>query len=245
MTCRILLAHDQDIVRLGLRTILAPLEDACICGEAGDGIDAIRKTLQLKPDILVAGFGMPRANGLILSRRLLRRLPNQKLLLFGVVESKSVVRDLIKAGVRAVVAMNDPASAFVAAVDALRRHRMFFTRFVDSLLLEKYMFPQLSIVPEASDDCLSLRQQEVLQLLAEGSSTKEVASTLGLSTKTAETHRSSIMHKLQVHNVAQLIRYAVSHHMVNVPVLELPVPSVPPVETSRLTHNVRVARVAA
>jgi DNA-binding NarL/FixJ family response regulator len=124
---------------------------------------------------------------------------------------------------------------------------MFFTSFVDRLLLEHYMFPDQSIVPEPSDERLSLRQQEVLQLLAEGRSTKEVAAALNLSTKTAETHRSSIMHKLHIHNVVQLIHYAVVHHMITVPILDRPFTRTAPLEISRptLTQDIIAARVAA
>ena len=216
MACRILLAHSHEIVRIGLRVILEANSRVSICGEAVDGLDAIRQAHQLRPDIVIADYNIPKANGFIVSRRILRRRAGQKLLIIDVVESATVVRRLIRAGVRAIVSMSDPASAFENAIDALQRNRPYFPRFVERLLLEQYLSPEKGAGLEVCDECLSLRQQEVVQLLAEGRSTKEVAAVLGLSTKTAETHRSAILRKLQLHNIAQLTRYAVSQHIVTV-----------------------------
>jgi DNA-binding NarL/FixJ family response regulator len=122
----------------------------------------------------------------------------------------------MRAGVRALISMSDPASAVLNAIDALQRNRPYFPRFVERLLLENYLSSGRVAAPDTCDECLSLRQQEVVQLLAEGRSTKEVAAVLGLSTKTAETHRSAILHKLRLHNIAELTRYAVSQHIVTV-----------------------------
>jgi two-component system, NarL family, response regulator NreC len=216
MPCRILLAHSHEIVRLGLRVILEANRNVSICGEAADGLDAIRQAQQLRPDIVIADYNIPKANGFIVSRRILRRRAEQKLLIMDVVESTIVVRRLIRAGVRALISMSEPASVFVNAIDALQRNRPCFPPFVERLLLEQYLSPGRVAAPDTCDDCLSLRQQEVVQLLAEGRSTKEVAAVLGLSTKTAETHRCAILHKLQLHNIAQLTRYAVSQHIVTV-----------------------------
>jgi DNA-binding NarL/FixJ family response regulator len=224
MACRILLAHSHEIVRLGLRVMLETNSNVSICGEAADGLDAIHQAHQLRPDIVIADYNTPKANGFIVSRRILRRRAEQKIVIMDVVESAVVVRRLIRAGVRAVISMSDPASAFVNAIDALQRHRPYFPRFVERLLLESYLSTGGVASPDPCDKCLSLRQQEVVQLLAEGRSTKEVAAVLGLSTKTAETHRSAILHKLQLHNIAQLTRYAVSQHIVTVARLPEPLP---------------------
>lgn len=223
MACRLLLAHTHEIVRIGLRAIFEADNNISICGEAADGLEAIHQAQQLRPDIVVADFNIPKANGLIVTRRLLRRRPQQKLLIIDVVDSPLVVRRLIRAGVRALISMNEPGSAFLAAVHALQRHRPYFSRFAERLLLEQYVSPRAAVTSDAQSDCLSLRQQEVLQLLAEGRSTKEAATLLGLSTKTAETHRSAILRKLNLHNMAQLTRYAVSQYIVNVPHLAVPV----------------------
>jgi len=246
MPCRILLAHSHEIVRLGLRVILEANSNVSICGEAADGLDAIRQAQQLHPDIVIADYNIPNANGFIVSRRILRRRAEQKLLIIDVVESAIVVGRLIRAGVRAVISMSEPASAFVNAIDALQRNRPYFPRFVERLLLEQYLSPERVAAADTCDDCLSLRQQEVVQLLAEGRSTKEVAAVLGLSTKTAETHRSAILHKLQLHNIAQLTRYAVSQHIVTVARLPQPVP-MPATEAPErvLNQNARALTIAA
>jgi DNA-binding NarL/FixJ family response regulator len=172
--------------------------------------------IQLRPDIIVADFNMPKANGFIMSKRILRRRPEQKILLMDVVESAVVVRQLLKGGVRGIVSLSESAAAFVSAVETLQRNRPYFPSFIERLLVGQYLSPGRVAGPDMYSNCLSLRQQEVVQLLAEGRSTKEVASVLGLSTKTAETHRSAVLRKLQLHNIAQLTRYAISHHIVNV-----------------------------
>jgi DNA-binding NarL/FixJ family response regulator len=246
MPCRILLAHSHEIVRLGLRTILEANRPVSICGEAADGFDAIRQAHQLRPDIIIVDYNIPKANGFIVSRRILRRRAEQKLIIMDVVESAIVVRRLIRAGVRAVISMSEPASVFVNAIDALQRNRPHFPRFIERLLLEHYLSPGRVAAPDICDDCLSLRQQEVVQLLAEGRSTKEVAAVLGLSTKTAETHRSAILHKLQLHNIAQLTRYAVSQHILNVARLPQPIP-MPSTEGPEraVIQNAKALRIAA
>jgi DNA-binding NarL/FixJ family response regulator len=221
MTCRILLAHNHEVMRIGIRALLASLKDVIVCGEATDGIEAIERAHQLRPDIVIADLGMPKANGVIVSRRILQSRPRQKLLILGLVESKMLVRDLLEAGVRGLISKTDPGVAVVNAVQALRRNRTYFTRFVDALMLEGYLCPGRSAGSTPSSGSLSLRQQEVLQLLAEGRATKEVATALGISTKTAETHRNTLMRKLQLHNSAQLTLYAVSHHVLDVPIFPL------------------------
>jgi DNA-binding NarL/FixJ family response regulator len=247
MTCRILLAHKHEVVRIGIRALLGAL-NVTVCGEAADGLEAIERAHQLRPDIVIADLGMPRANGIIVSRRILQSFPSQKLLILGLVESKMVVRDLLEAGVCGLVSKTDPAMAVVNAVQALRRNRTYFTRFVDALMLEEYLCQGRSADSRPSSGSLSLRQQEVLQLLAEGQATKEVATTLGISTKTAETHRNTLMRKLRLHNSAQLTLYAVSHHILDVPIFPLlsqtePLPESVPY--ALVGKNARVAGISA
>ena len=246
MPCRILLAHSHDIVRLGLRTILVEANGVSICGEAADGLDAIHQALQLRPNIIVADYNIPKANGFILSRRILRQRPELKILLMDVAESALVVRQLLKAGVRGVVSLTDSATTFVSAVEALQRNRPYFPRFLERLLVEQYLTPGRVAAPDTYTDSLSLRQQEVVQLLAEGRSTKEVAAVLGLSTKTAETHRSAILRKLQLHNIAQLTRYAIAHHIVNVIRVPQPIDITVAEESQQImTEHTRALKIAA
>jgi DNA-binding NarL/FixJ family response regulator len=220
MNCRILLAHDFDVVRLGIRELLRPFSDLIVCGEAVDGWEAIRKADQVKPDIVMVRLSIPGANGLIVSYRIRRYHPEQKVLILGMIESKSIIRELLRSGVRGFISDSDSGADLVSAVAALRSNHTYFDRYVSELLIQDYSHPPCSPGLELGRDSLSHREQEVLQLLAEGRTSKEVASSLGISVLTAGTHRNAIMRKLGLHNVAQLVRYAVSQNIISVPILK-------------------------
>ena len=217
MSCRILLVDEHEVTRVGLKALLSPLKSVIVCGESGDGIDAIRKTNELNPDIIILDHCISKANGSIVTRRVLKEHPERKVLIFGVIESKNTVRELLQAGIKGFVSKSDPEMDLLCAIEALQQNRTYFTSFVEKLILDEYLHPRMTAL-ETRDDYLSLREQEVLQLLAEGMVTKDVALALGISVKTAETHRSNIMRKLRVHNLAQVTIYAVAHHILEVPV---------------------------
>jgi DNA-binding NarL/FixJ family response regulator len=220
-SCRILLAHDLEIVRLGIRELLRPFSDLIVCGEAADGWEAIQKSDQLKPDVVMVRLSIPRANGLIVSCRIRRCHPEQKVLILGMIESKPIARDLLRAGVRGFISDNDSGAEIVSAVEAVRCSHTYFDRAISDILIEDYLHPSWPRGVEVDNNLLSHREHEVLQLLAEGRTTKEVATTLGIGVLTAGTHRNTIMRKLRLHNVAQLVRYAVSQNIIGVPVLQL------------------------
>jgi DNA-binding NarL/FixJ family response regulator len=214
---RILLADDHEVVRHGLRALLQKRADWEICGEAVDGRDATAKAAQLRPDLVILDIGMPNLNGLDAARHILADRPHTKILILTIDESDHVVRAVLNAGARGFILKSDAARDLVAAVDALQRHRTFFTSRVAELVLDGYLTGK-SPSPEQvlSHDRLTKREREVVQLLAEGKSTKEVASVLGMSVKTAETHRANIMSKLNLHSVSQLVLYAVRNSLVQV-----------------------------
>ena len=214
---RILLADDHEVVRHGLRALLEKRADWEICGEAVDGRDAMAKAAQLRPDLVILDIGMPNLNGLDAARHILADLPHTKILILTIDESDQVVRAVLSVGARGFILKSDAARDLVAAVDALQRHRTFFTSRVAELVLDGYLTGK-SPSPEQvlSHDRLTKREREVVQLLAEGKSTKEVASLLGMSVKTAETHRANIMGKLNLHSVSQLVLYAVRNSLVQV-----------------------------
>lgn len=214
---RILLADDHEVVRHGLRALLEKRADWEICGEAVDGRDAMAKAAQLRPDLVILDIGMPNLNGLDAARHILADLPHTKILILTIDESDHVVRAVLSVGARGFILKSDAARDLVAAVDALQRHRTFFTSRVAELVLDGYLTGK-SPSPEQvlSHDRLTKREREVVQLLAEGKSTKEVASVLGMSVKTAETHRANIMGKLNLHSVSQLVLYAVRNSLVQV-----------------------------
>lgn len=214
---RILVADDHEVVRKGLVSLLQAQPDWQVCGEAGDGREAVEKAIQLKPDILILDIGMPSLNGLEATRQILRTIPHARVLILTLHDSDQVVREVLNAGARGFLLKSDAARDLVAAVDALRHDKTYFTSKVAAMVLEGYLkggTPGAVITPGRNR--LTPREREIVQLLAEGKSTKEVAVALGLSVKTAETHRSNIMRKLQLHSVSDLVLYAVRNNIVHV-----------------------------
>src|SRR5512140_804167 len=216
---RIMVADDHEVVRKGLVSLLQAQSDWQVCGEAGDGREAVEKAIQLKPDILILDIGMPSLNGLEATRQILKTTPNARVLILTLHDSDQVVREVLNAGARGFLLKSDAARDLVAAVEALRRDKTYFTSKVAAMVLEGFLkngtAPAAAPAP-ATRSRLTPREREIVQLLAEGKSTKEVAVTLGLSVKTAETHRSNIMRKLQLHSVSDLVLYAVRNNIVHV-----------------------------
>lgn len=215
---RILIADDHEVVRHGLRALLQGHPGWEICGEALDGRDAVDKAAQLKPDMVILDIGMPNLNGLDAARQILRVEPQTKVLVLTIDESEQVMREVLNTGARGFLLKSDAARDLVAAVEALQNHRTFFTSKVAEIVLNGYLNGKSPATPpEPARDRLTPREREVVQLLAEGKTTKEVAAVLGMSVKTAETHRSNIMRKLNLHSVSQLVLYAVRNNIVQVP----------------------------
>lgn len=213
---RILVADDHEIVRQGIRALLKLHPGWEVVGEATNGREAVEKTAQLKPDIVVLDIGMPSLNGLNATRQIVHADPQVKVLILTMHESDQVVREVLEAGARGYLLKSDAGRDLTAAVEALQRNKTFFTSKVAELVLDN--FRRGKPVTEGSmKDILTNREREVVQLLAEGKSTKEVAVVLGLSVKTAETHRSNIMRKLGIHSVSELVLYAVRNNIVQVP----------------------------
>jgi len=223
---RILIADDHEVVRKGLVALLQQQPDWQVCGEAADGREAVDKAQQLKPDVVILDIGMPSLNGLEATRQILKTNPNARILILTLHDSDQVVRDVLNAGARGFLLKSDAARDLVAAVEALRRDKTYFTSKVASLVLEGYLKGSTGPVSATvSRNRLTPREREIVQLLAEGKSTKEVAVALGLSVKTAETHRSNIMRKLQLHSVSDLVLYAVRNNIVHVVQAGLETPS--------------------
>jgi DNA-binding NarL/FixJ family response regulator len=210
---RILVADDHEVVRKGLCSLLQS-HGWEICGEAVDGRQAVEKTQQLKPDLVILDIGMPNLNGLDATRQILHNNPQQKILILTITDTDQVVRDVLQAGARGFVLKSDAARDLVAAVEAVQQHRTFFTTRVGEMVLDGYLKGGSRTEPTLPS--LTPREREIVQLLAEGKSTKEVASVLNLSVKTAETHRSNIMRKLKLHSVGELVLYAVRNNIVQV-----------------------------
>jgi DNA-binding NarL/FixJ family response regulator len=219
MPFRILVADDHEVVRRGLCSLLQAQPDWEVCGEAGDGREALEKTQKLKPDVVILDIGMPSLNGLEATRQILKAMPHTRVLILTLHDSDQVVREVLNAGARGFLLKSDAARDLVAAVEALRRDKTYFTSKVAAMVLEGYLkngTPGAQPAAPATRNRLTPREREIVQLLAEGKSTKEVAVALGLSVKTAETHRSNIMRKLELHSVSDLVLYAVRNNIVHV-----------------------------
>jgi DNA-binding NarL/FixJ family response regulator len=209
---RILVADDHEIVRRGLVSLIKSKPNWEVCGEAIDGRQAVEKAAELKPDIVILDIGMPSLNGFEATRQIVHNNPRVKVLVLTVTEADEVARAVLDAGARGFIFKSDAARDLVAAVEALECGRTFFTSRVAEMVLGGYFAGNGNV--QKNKPVLTHRECEITQLLAEGKSTKEVAALLGLSVKTAETHRSNIMRKLNLHSVAELVLYAVRNNFV-------------------------------
>jgi DNA-binding NarL/FixJ family response regulator len=217
MKLRILIADDHEVVRSGLCTLIQSRQDWEICGEAKDGRQAVEMAKQLKPDVVILDIGMPNLNGLAATRLLSQQAPQQKIIVLTITDSDHVIREALDAGARGFVLKSDAARDLVSAVEALQRDRMFFTPRVNDMVLAGFLDRNSGGAVDARQSPkLTPREREVIQLLAEGKSSKEVACVLNLSTKTAETHRSNIMRKLDFHSIRDLVVYAVKNDIIQV-----------------------------
>ncbi len=211
---RILVADDHEIVRRGICVLLKSHAGWDVCTEAADGREAVESAKQLDPDIVILDIGMPNVNGLTAARQILQNDPQQKILFLTITDSEQIVREVLQAGARGFVLKSDAARDLLTAVEALEKNRTFFTRRVSEMILEGYLNGEAQ--KELTEPSVSPREREIVQLLAEGKSTKEVAFILDLSIKTVETHRSNVMRKLGIHSVSELVLYAVRNNIVQV-----------------------------
>lgn len=214
---RILIADDHDIIRRGLRQLLMAKPGWEICGEAKTGREALTLAEQLKPDIIVMDISMPELNGLEAARQLQKNSPQIGILILTMYFTDQLVREVIDCGARGYILKSDADKELVNAVEALANRRTYFTREASEILLNGYSRPDVVLDSKATArNRLTAREREIVQLLADGKSSKEVASTLKISVKTAETHRANIMRKLELHSVSELVRYAIRNQIIEV-----------------------------
>ncbi len=206
---RILLADDHNVVRKGLRGILEEYDDWMVCGEASNGRETVELALELKPDIVVLDLTMPELNGIEATRQIKKLLPHVEILIFTMHETEEMILSAFEAGARGFVLKSDDELELVEAIKVISRHKPFFTSAASEALLDNLLRPSLR------DSVLTDREREVVQLLAEGKANKEVATALDISVKTAETHRATIMRKLEIESIADLVRYAIRNHLID------------------------------
>jgi DNA-binding NarL/FixJ family response regulator len=205
---RILLADDHEMVRKGLRATIEAHRGWEICGEARTGREAVVKARELRPDIVIMDFGMPELNGMEATRQIRETLDRTEVLILTMHDSEKLVREILAAGARGYLLKTDAGEFLIAAVQALSEHKPYFTSRVSAVVLQGYLNPETQQSPE-----LTPREREIVQLIAEGKGTKEVAEMLGISAKTADTHRTNLMRKLDLHSTADVVRYAIRNQI--------------------------------
>jgi DNA-binding NarL/FixJ family response regulator len=206
---KLLVADDHEIVRNGVRSLLEAQPGWQVMAEASNGREAVEKAKRLKPDVAVLDIGMPSLNGLEAARQMLKNDPHIKIVILTMHESDNLIREVLKVGARGYVSKTDATRDLVTAINAVRNGVTFFTAKVAAVVLEGYLDKS-----GTADTRLTPRQREILQLLAEGQSSKEIAVALGLSVKTAETHRANIMKRLNCHSASEIVRYAVRNNII-------------------------------
>jgi two-component system response regulator NreC len=206
---RILLADDHTVMRAGLRLLLERHENFEVIGEAADGREAVEIAAEQKPAVVVMDVAMPHLNGVEAARQILTRNPDIAIVMLSMHSDESYVLRSLKAGARAYLLKDSAEADLIAAIQAITEGRSFFSPGVRALLKEDYIYRLQKFGADDTYELLTAREREVLQLVAEGRSNKEVASLLGLSLYTVETHRTHILQKLNLHSVPELILYAV------------------------------------
>jgi DNA-binding NarL/FixJ family response regulator len=206
---RILLADDHTVMRAGLRLLLERHESFEVVGEAADGRQAVEIAAEQKPDVVVMDVAMPHLNGVEAARQILSRNPDTAIVMLSMHSDESYVLRSLKAGARAYLLKDSAEADLIAAIQAIIEGKSFFSPGVRALLKEDYIYRLQKFGADDTYELLTPREREVLQLVAEGKSNKEVASLLVLSLYTVETHRTHILQKLNLHSVPELILYAV------------------------------------
>jgi two-component system response regulator NreC len=213
-TLRILLADDHNVVRQGTRALLSTVPEWEIVGEADNGRDAVSLTSELKPDIVILDIGMPELNGLDAARQIKKKLPETEVLIFTGHETEELVHDVFDSGARSYIMKTDAADHLIDALKALSEHKHFFTSRISEIVFARYIQGKKTVEGAPEKSRITDREREIVQLLAEGKSSKEIATILGISVRTVETHRAAIMKKLGLKSFSELIRYAVRNKII-------------------------------
>jgi two-component system response regulator NreC len=212
---RILLADDHTLLRQGLRKILQERPDWEVVAEAGDGREAVRQTLAVQPDIAILDIGMPLLNGIEATRQIVRRLPDIHVLILSMHANEAYIVQALKAGAKGYLLKDSADTDLIRGVAAVASGKSFFSPAVAKVMLDDYVRHLTEKGIADRFDSLSEREREIFQLVAEGHSNKEIAELLSVSPTTVETHRAHILQKLDVHNTAELVLYAVRRGVIS------------------------------
>ena len=208
---RILIADDHEVVRSGLRAIIETHSNWTVAGEASDGEQAVTLALEMRPDVIIADYSMPVVSGLEVSRRVKVLQLRSEVLILTMHESDELLTEALLAGVRGFLLKSDAKRHLISAIEALLEGRPYFTSVVLEKLLVNYQLNKQN----KSGMLLTAREQNVVQLIAEGHTNKAIGSMLKLSVKTVETHRAAAMRKLGMSSTAELVRYAIRKRLVS------------------------------
>jgi DNA-binding NarL/FixJ family response regulator len=212
---RILIADDHTIVRQGIRKILEDQPDWEVVAEAGDGREAVRQALELKPDIAVLDIGMPLLNGIEATSQIVRRAPHVKVVILSMHRDEAYITRALQAGAKGYLLKDSADEDLIRALTVVNQGKSFFSPAVTKVMLDDYVrhLAERGVVDRY--DSLSEREREIFQLVAEGRSNKEIADLLFVSPNTVETHRAHIMEKLDVHSAVELVLYAVRKGLIS------------------------------
>lgn len=213
-TLRILIADDHEVVREGLRALVENEPGWEVCGTAKTGREAVELAKELKPDITVLDMTMPELTGLEAVRLIKRALPLTEILVFSAHRSEDLVAQVFDAGAKSYICKADAGRHLVEAIRSLAEHKPFFTPEVSEILFSRFLTADPARKNGAAEEKLTIREREIVRLLAEGRSNKETAELLGISIRTAETHRASLMRKLSLDSLPALVRYAIRNHII-------------------------------
>lgn len=205
----VLLADDHRVLREGIRSLLEKAPDIEVVGEAGDGGEAVVKAQQLAPDVVLMDITMPGVNGLEATRQIKASRPGTNVLILTMHESNQYISQFLRSGASGYVLKDTAASELVGAIRAVCQGDVFLYPSIARKLLEEYLLKVKRGEEEGSYDGLTNREREVLKMVAEGRSNKEIADTLSLSVRTVQAHRANLMGKLHMHDRTELVRYAI------------------------------------
>lgn len=212
---QLLIADDHEIVRQGIRNILQTQPGWTVCAEADNGRDAVKLAEKHRPDVIVLDLTMPELNGMDATRQIRKLCPDTRILIFTMHETERLVQEVFQAGADGYVLKSDAGNDLIKAVQAVLDGRHFYSSRIGELIFAGFLKAgTVDAKPQDAAARLTDRERETVQLLAEGKSNKEVATTLGISVKTAETHRAAIMRKLGLDSFSDLVRYAVRNNII-------------------------------
>jgi DNA-binding NarL/FixJ family response regulator len=211
---RILIADDHEAVREGIRALMGREANFEVCGEAHNGRQAVELATKAKPDVVVLDITMPELDGLQVIRQIKRAQPHTEVVVYSAHSSEEIIEEVFAAGAKSYIGKGDSSRHLMAAIASVAKHKPFFTSEISEILFAKYLSPGLKKTANPPEEKLTSREREIVRLLAQSSSNKDIANTLGISVRTAETHRASLMRKLGIHSIAGLVRYAIRNHII-------------------------------